>query len=269
MTAEFAAADAAAMITNGTRFTSSLITGASSGIGAALAKRLAAPGVSLNLLGRRADALAAVADICARQGANAKIYPVDVRASDAVASIIDACESASPLDLVIANAGISAGTGSGGETAAQTREIFAINVDGVLNTVLPALPYMRTRCKGQVAIMSSLAGFRGLPGAPAYAASKAAVKSWGEGLRGALAAEGIGVSVICPGFVESGMTARNRFPMPFFMSADRAASIICKGLERNTGRIAFPWPMVFGAWFLDTIPNVVGDLITARLPKKS
>ena len=126
-----------------------------------------------------------------------------------------------PRDLVIANAGISWGTGSptGGddtvpvEDPVQVREIMAVNIDGVVNTVLPALGQMldgsapKSGGRGQIAIMSSLAGFRGLPSAPTYGASKAAVRSWGEGLRGHLARHGVKVSVICPGFVESPMPA--------------------------------------------------------------
>ena len=101
--------------------------------------------------------------------------------------------------------------------------IFAANVEGVLNTVLPALPMLRSRRRGQVALMSSLASFRGFPGAPAYCGSKAAVRVWGEGLRPWLAREGVEVSVICPGFVTTRMTEGNRFPMPFLMDADQAA----------------------------------------------
>src|SRR5262249_5029870 len=151
----------------------------------------------------------------------------------AVAAWIEACDAQAPLDLVIANAGISAGTGRGGESDQQARDIFAINVDGGLNTVLPALARMQARGRGQVAIMSSLAAFRGFPGAPAYCASKAAVRVWGEALRGEVQRQGVEVSVICPGFVKSRMTASNPFPMPLIMSAERAASIICRGLARN------------------------------------
>src|SRR5690606_14084178 len=106
-----------------------------------------------------------------------------------------------PLDLVIANAGISAGTGTFGEDERQARGILAVNLDGVVNTVLAAAALMRPRRRGQIAIMSSLAGFRGFPGAPAYCASKAAVRVWGEALRGMLGRDGILVTVICPGYV--------------------------------------------------------------------
>ena len=183
------------------------------------------PSVSLFLLGRNsANASPTWPPACVAAGAKAELAVADVTDRAALAAWIADCDTARPLDLAIANAGISAGTGDGGETEAQTREIFAVNVDGVMNTVLPAVAAMRPRRRGQIAIMSSLAGFRGFPGAPAYCASKAAVRSWGESLRGSLHAEGIKVSVICPGFVRSAMTAVNSFPMPLLMDSDRAAA---------------------------------------------
>jgi short-subunit dehydrogenase len=174
-----------------------------------------------------------------------------------------------PVDLVIANAGRSGGTGGGEEPEDQARDILAVNLDGVLNTVQPLLPTLRARRRGQIAVMASLAGFRGFPGAPAYCASKAAVKVWGESLRGWLAADGIAVSVICPGYVRTPMTAVNTFPMPFLMDADRAARLIRRRLARNAGRIAFPWPMAFGAWLAGTLPDGIVDRLTRRLPRKA
>jgi NAD(P)-dependent dehydrogenase (short-subunit alcohol dehydrogenase family) len=129
----------------------------------------------------------------------------------------------------------SAGTGQGHEPAAQSRAIFAVNLDGVLNAVLPLLPAMQARRRGQLALMSSLAGFRGFHGAPAYCASKAAVRIWGESLRGDLRDSGIEVSVICPGYIESPMTARNKFYIPLRMPAAAAARIIRRGLARGAG----------------------------------
>jgi short-subunit dehydrogenase len=246
-----------------------LITGASSGIGEALALAYAAPGVRLFLSGRDGDRLAKVAAACRAKGALAEERRVDVRNGPAMAAWVAEAERQAPLDLVIANAGISAGTGErGAESAEQTLAIFGVNLDGVLNTVLPALDGMRRRRRGQVALMSSLAGFRGLPSAPAYCASKAAVKVWGEGLRGVLAADGIGVSVICPGFVESRMTAVNRFPMPFLMTAEAAARHIQRGIAANRPRIAFPWPMATLTWLLAVLPPAWVDGLLRRLPGK-
>ena len=246
-----------------------LITGASSGIGAALAEAYAAPGTMLFLGGRDAGRLDAVAAVCRRLGADARPWTVDVTDRAAMADWIGQADGIRPLTLVIANAGISAGSGNAlGESAEQARAIFAANVDGVLNTVLPALAPMRRRRRGQLGLMASLAGFRGLPGAPAYAASKAAVKVWGEGLRSWLATEGIGVTVLCPGFVATPMTAGNAFPMPFLMSDRAAARIMRRGIEANRPRVAFPWPMAAAVWLLAALPPSWVDPWLRRLPAK-
>lgn len=249
-------------------FTSILITGASSGLGAGLARAHAAPGVTLHLSGRDMARLDEVAGQCRAKGAEVHAARVDVTDRAATATWVEASETLRPLDLIIANAGISAGTGGGGETDAQTRAIFAVNVDGVFNTVMPAIPLLRARRRGQIGIMSSLAGFRGFPGAPAYCASKAAVRLWGEGLRGELAPLGIGVSVICPGFVATPMTAANRFSMPFLMDVERASAIMARGLAENRGRIAFPWPMHVMARMAGCLPSRLMDRIAAGMPKK-
>ncbi len=245
-----------------------LITGGSSGLGEALALAYAAPGVFLALSGRNEERLASVGRACREKGAEVETENVDVGDAASMERWVGRVDGAHPLDLVIANAGIGAGTGRGGEPAAQVRKVFAINVDGVFNTILPAIEHMRTRRRGQIAIMSSLAGFRGFSGAPAYGASKAAVKVYGEALRGDLAGAGIEVSVICPGFVKSRMTARNKFPMPFLMESERAARVIQRGLARNRGRIAFPLPMYFIVWLIASLPPRLTDLFVRRLPKK-
>jgi len=169
---------------------------------------------------------------------------------------------------VIANAGVSAGTGGQGESETQAREIFAVNLAGVLNTVWPAIGPMRRRGFGQIAVVASIAGFRGIPGTPAYSASKAAAKAYGEALRGWLARDGIRVSVVLPGFVRSRMTANNPFPMPLIMDADRAARIIRRGLAADKARIAFPWPMYALAWLVGALPPAWTDPILKVAPEK-
>lgn len=245
-----------------------LITGASSGLGHALALAYAGPGVHLALTGRDASRLQEVTMRAALAGATVQAAPIDVTHSTAMADFITRCDQDHPLDLVIANAGISAGTSGGAEGAAQTRMIFDTNVTGTFNTVLPALERMAARGHGQIAIMASLAGFRGLAGAPAYGASKACVKIWGEGLRGAWQEKGIAISVICPGFVRTPMTDANRFHMPFIIEADQAARIIRQGLAVNRGRIAFPRPMLAAAWALSVLPDSWVHALGRLLPRK-
>jgi len=245
-----------------------LITGASSGLGAALAQGYAAAGVTLFLTGRDEARLAAVAQACRERGAEVVAATLDITDRNAVAAWVAASDRHRPLDLVIANAGISAGTAGGTEGEEQTRAIFAVNLDGTVNTVMPAVAAMRPRGHGQIALMSSMAGFRGVGGAPAYCGSKAAVRVWGEALRGALAADGIAVSVICPGFVVTPMTDVNNFAMPFLMEADRAARLIRRKLAANTGRIAFPWPMAALAWLAAALPDALADRLTRHLPAK-
>jgi len=245
-----------------------LITGASSGLGEALALEYAAPGITLCLHGRDAGRLEQIASACRQRGATVVSTTGDVTQAAALTGWIQEVDSRHPIDLVVANAGISGGTARGVEGVDQTRRIFAVNVDGVINTVMPLIVPMARRGRGQIAIMSSLAAFRGMPGAPAYCASKAAVRLWGEGLRAELAPRSIGVSVICPGFVVSRMTGANDFHMPMLMPADRAARIIRRGLARGRGRIAFPWPMYAAARLLAALPAALVDPLLRRAPRK-
>jgi len=247
-----------------------LITGATSGIGHALALHYAAPGAKLALCGRNAARLDEVAAACRDRGAEVheKICSVTDRA--ALAQWIEIIDAEQPLDLVIANAGISGGTGGydAGEPAAQVREIFEVNLTGVLNTLEPVLPLMARRGHGQIALMGSLAGFSGWPGSPAYSASKGAVRLYGEALRGAWQDKNIQISVICPGFVATPMTAINPYKMPFMIDAAHAARIIARGLSANKARIAFPWPTYLIAGFFGILPGWLSVLILSRLPEK-
>lgn len=246
-----------------------LITGASSGIGRALALGYAAPGIALSLCGRNEARLGEVCAACSSAGAEVDGQVLDVTDREAMRRWIEQRDAGRALELVIANAGISGGTaGGGGESEDQTRRIFAVNLDGVMNTVLPAAALMRARRRGQIAVMSSLAAFRPLPGAPAYGASKAAVKGWGEAMRGVLGPSGVEVSVICPGFVESRMTAENTFPMPMRMTAKKSAAIIRRGLAAGRARIAFPLPVYAVAWLLAALPAGISERLVRTLPRK-
>jgi short-subunit dehydrogenase len=245
-----------------------LITGASSGIGAALAMGYAAPGVTLFLSGRNEKRLLDVARRASAQGAVVQADCVDVIDGAQMAEWIASCDAAKPLDLVIANAGVSDGVHKEGAGANDDRLLFKVNVEGVLNTILPAAPLMKARSRGQIAIMASLAGFCGMPGSAAYCASKAAARVYGEALRGELAPHGVEVNVICPGFVKTPMTDVNTCPMPFLMSPEKAARIIRCGLERNKARISFPWPMCFFVWLFSSAPACLIDLLPIGYKKK-
>jgi NADP-dependent 3-hydroxy acid dehydrogenase YdfG len=245
-----------------------LITGASSGLGAALALEYARPGNILHLLGRNENRLEEVAGKCRALRANVYIKAIDVTDAKAMDDYIKQADASSPLDLLIANAGISAGTGGAIEGDEQVRKIFATNIDGVINSVQPVVPLMLARKSGQVAIISSLAGIRALPSSPAYSASKACVRYYGEALRGNLLKHNVQVSVICPGYVITPMTDVNDFPMPFLMPAQKAAQIIARALKRGRGRIAFPGRLFIPLWWLSCLSPIATDFIFSRLPAK-
>lgn len=242
-----------------------LITGASSGLGASLALAFANRYTRLSLTGRDAVRLENIKRSCEARGAVVHAQVIDVCNRAAMEAFV----TAHPVDLVIANAGISAGTALGMEPGEQTKAIFDTNIRGVLNTVEPLIPEMQRRLHGQIAIVSSLASFRGFPGAPAYCASKAAVRFLGEAWRPLLAPYGIKVNVICPGFVQTRMTDANDFPMPMKMPAERAAAIILHGLAKNKARIAFPLPMYLASWLIGLLPPAWVDFVISRMPAKS
>lgn len=242
-----------------------LITGASSGLGAAFAVACARPGVTLFLGGRDAPRLGLVADAVREKGAEAAIAVIDVRDAGAMAAWI---AGAAPLGLVLANAGISAGTGRGqAESAEQARAIFATNLDGVLNTALPAAEAMRSQkagpdgVRGRIGVVASIAAFVPAPGAPAYCASKAAVDAWAVATAPVWRREGVVLSSICPGYVRTPMTAANRFPMPGLMGADRAAATMLKGMLGNRERIAFPWWLAAAARLVGLLPAPVATAL--------
>lgn len=246
-----------------------LITGAGTGLGRALAEAYAAAGVRLTLIGRRKDMLRKTAELCAMKDAIVDFYALDVTDRERMEQAVRTADAASPLTLVIANAGVSAGPEGGEpETTEQVLRIFETNLTGTLHTVQPAIPLMLKRGEGQIAVISSLAGFRGLGTAPAYSASKCAVKAYGEGLRGSLKRHGIHVSVICPGFVRTPMTDVNPFPMPLLMEPEKAAAIIRKRLLKKKRLIAFPLPLFIGAWLLQFAPSFVMDWLARKVPAK-
>ncbi|MEO3470269.1 SDR family NAD(P)-dependent oxidoreductase [Roseomonas sp. CAU 1739] len=249
-----------------------LITGASSGLGRALAGGCARPGAVLHLSGRDAARLDEAAAACRARGAEVRPVVLDVRDADAMAGWI---AGAGRLDLVIANAGVSAGTGGTAEPSDQTRRIFDINVTGVLNTALPAIDVMAAQApgkdglRGRVAVVASLAAFVAAPGAPTYCATKAAVQRWAEALDASERRRGIRMHAICPGYVRTPMTARNAFKMPFLMDAEEAARRTLDGIARGRTRIAYPWPTYAGARILGMLPIAARAWFFSRMPAKA
>ncbi len=249
-------------------FKSVLISGASSGIGAALALECAAPGVSLHLGGRDAGRLDAVAAACRARGAT-----VQARATDVCDAAAARCwvEDARPLDLVIANAGIGGGIDGGGpEAPAQVRAILGVNLDGALNVVLPALELMAKQppdangVRGRIAAVASVAAFVPAPGAPAYAASKAALDMFVVATAPSAHRVGIRLTSVCPGYIRTAMTADNPFPMPGLMDAGRAARIILAGVRAGRRRIAFPWWIAVSARIVGLLPPSVSGALLSR-----
>jgi short-subunit dehydrogenase len=244
-----------------------LITGASGAIGSALARAYATPGRRLVLHGRNAARLESLAQECESRGAHTETRMLDVRDTAALTTWLDATARSVPVDLAIANAGAIhvLRPGDVGGSREELERVIDVNVRATLATVGALLPHMRRRRSGQIAIMSSLLAWFGLPVAPEYSASKAALKAYGEALRIPLAREGIGISVVLPGFVRSPMSDELRIPKPFMMTAEEAASRIVAGLGRNRARISFPLPLAFGSWLLSALPQVAARPIIAWL----
>ncbi len=243
-----------------------LITGASSGIGKELAKIYAGTGKRLLLIGRNHERLQEVFDYCRYQGAIVEMAVLDVCDQDNLARQILAWDQEYPIDLVIANAGIS--QQSTFLSSEKLENLFAVNVQGVFNTILPLIEPMKQRRSGQIALMSSIAAFRGYAGKGGYAATKAAVKAYGEALRSELKPYGVQVSVICPGFVITPLTSNNKFTMPFKISAEKAACAISKGLEKDSPRIGFPFITYWLAYGAGILPARLSDWLSDFLVKK-
>lgn len=241
-----------------------LITGATGSIGTALALAYAKPGRRLHLHGRNPDKLFAVASSCRRNGATVFTYLMDLRDTAAVRSWLEGLDE---LDLIVVNAGMNTDIGESGE-GERWEEVEALldtNLKASMAIVHAVLPSMRRSGRGQIALVSSLAGYFGLPVTPAYCASKAGIKAYGEALRGWLAPEGIRVNVIMPGYVKSPMCDGMPGPKPFLWAPERAARTIKRGLACDKARISFPFPLNWGTWWLAVLPAALSVRIVRWL----
>eukprot|EP01125_Pyxidicula_operculata_P000790 TRINITY_DN1069_c4_g1_i1.p1 TRINITY_DN1069_c4_g1~~TRINITY_DN1069_c4_g1_i1.p1 ORF type:complete len:503 (+),score=155.52 TRINITY_DN1069_c4_g1_i1:402-1910(+) len=237
------------------------ITGASSGIGESLAIAYSRPGVVLGLTGRSLQRLESVKDKCEMKGAKVLVYAVDV-SNERMKDLVLNFDKEYPIDILIANAGVSSKTSGGSSEEEIYQSVLDTNVTGVLNTVLPIIPQMKQRKRGQIAVTGSLAGF--LPGcfysdAAPYLASKAAVYTLTSAWRSSLDGHGIGVSYIAPGFVESRITDTQSGPLPFMMTGAKAAELIKTGIEKDTFFISFPFLAEAFMWLMHSIPPYLVD----------
>lgn len=247
------------------------ITGASSGIGAALAGFYADRNATLGLAARRGDHLQALAAKLLSRGARTvHCYPLDVADADALRNAADDfTRQAGTPDIVIANAGVSSGTlTEHQEDLAVIRRILEINVFGMAATFSPFIPAMRQRGDGRLVGIASVAGIRGLPGAEAYSASKAAAIAYLESLRLEMRPSGVKVVTIAPGYIETPMTAINPYPMPFMLPAEEAARRFARAIERGTSYTVIPWQMGVVAKGLRLLPNWLYDRLFTNAPRK-
>jgi len=245
-----------------------LITGASSGLGYEIALQYSKPHIRLILVGRNVDQLNKIANLCSLRGAETYLLALDIREKKALNEHLTNFSTQYGIDVVIACAGVSAGTLQGPESPSQVETIVETNINGVLNTIMPIIPHMITRRKGNIVIISSMAGLVGISSAPSYSASKACIRVFGEALRGYLKQYNVHTTVVIPGYIKTPMTDVNNFPMPFMISVEKAAEKIIKGISNNKGVIVFPITIYLLLKLLSLLPNQLIDYINSKLPGK-
>ncbi|MCB1491720.1 MAG: SDR family NAD(P)-dependent oxidoreductase [Rhodobiaceae bacterium] len=245
-----------------------VITGATSGIGRALAIRLAAPAVTLSLLGRNRERLDAVAADAMASGARVEVAQIDVRDAAALSDWLAVRDIAVPIDTAIACAGIGGGavmaSAERGEDAAMAVDVMAVNAGGVANIVAPLVSRFMARGRGKIVIIGSAAGEIGLPHSPAYSASKAAVRTYGDGLRRLLRPRGVTVTVALPGFVDTPMSRSLPGAQPFLWSAERAAARIVRDMERGASYSHPPLPLRLAIGIARLTPVALLDLVLTQ-----
>ena len=246
-----------------------LISGATGGLGEEIAVQYAralGAGVSLALTGRNAEALERIASACRELGARVRTLRADVLSRPELAAFVAEVDATAPLDLVIANAGVTERTAGiiEGDIEGGSRACFAVNVDGVFNTVFPALPRMRERRRGQIAVISSIASYNAFSAFDGYSASKGAIRMWAESLRHKLFREGVLVSCVCPGYIAGAMTKAfgGKLNLVGMVSQAHAAECVIAGLARDESLIAFPAStFLLSSSLLAALPHAARDLL--------
>jgi short-subunit dehydrogenase len=243
------------------------ITGASTGIGEALARHYAGPETEIGLFARRRDLLERLA---AGLPGRCTVYAGDITDVEAIgAAARDFLSRFGTPDLVIANAGISVGTrGEELQDVQKLRRVLDVNVAGLAASLAAFAPAMRAAGSGTLCGIASVAGFRGLPGAGAYSTSKAAAITWLEALRAELAGSGVSVVTICPGYIDTPMTQVNRYRMPFILPADEAARRFARAIAAKRRLAVIPWQMALVSLVLRALPGWLYDRLTRRAPRK-
>ena len=243
------------------------ITGASSGIGESFARHYAARGARLGLVARRGELLDTLAKSLPGEH---RCYPLDVSDASALHVAAEDFIAAEGIpDIVIANAGISVGTLAGEvDDLAALRRVMDVNVLGMAQTLQPFVTPMRQRGSGRLVGIASMAGIRGLPGAGAYSASKAAAIALLESMRVEMHGSGVRVVTIAPGYIETPMTAVNTYSMPFILPVDVAVARMAKAIDRGASYAVVPWQMAIVAKLLRLLPNAVFDTLFARAGRK-
>ena len=242
------------------------ITGASSGFGQGLALRFARLGYSVGLVARREDLLESVVAEIGAAGGTAVAYPCDVADRDALLGAIQRCEEQlGPIDLMIANAGISTHAPPEELDSREVERVLKINFLGTVTAAEGVLQGMLARGRGQIVVVSSLASFQGLLLHGSYCASKAAMNAFFESLRLDVAGRGVDVTIIAPGFVKTEMTAHNRYPMPFLMDLEPALDLMVRGIRRRERMVRFPVPLSTVTWWARILPRGLFDFLVVRV----
>lgn len=239
------------------------ITGASSGIGKALAERLLRDGYRVAVSARSADALA---ELASSHPGKIGVYPLDVTDAAAVKQVFAAVEGEmGPVDLAVFAAGSYTRDYAKDFDSARTRQMFELNVLGTASCLETVIPAMTARRSGHIAVVASVSGYVGLPGAATYGATKAALNVMCEALYPELERSGVKITIINPGFVDTPLTKKNDFPMPFLVSSEEAADTIAKGLAKGKFEIIFPWKMAIAIRFLHALPHSLRFALTRKM----